>query len=121
MAKRSKEDGQDASEQLGKWLNPHGVTRVDGVLDSKVRLPRVFFMVRTVAKSGLSRVMSVYVIADNDLVCLDWAFSVIGGYSLQNQGFRVHGCGMDMCFAALDHVAGKLWGLSANDYRRGNL
>jgi hypothetical protein len=142
MAKHTKQDRADAIEQLGKYLNPSDLRRDHGsysVADPTAgsggrrdvtlercgryqdMLPRVFFLVRSVAKSGMSRRLSVFVVSDGDLARLDWAFSIVGGYGLAEgkDGFRIDGCGMDMGFAALEHVAREAFGLSANDFRRG--
>ena len=81
----------------------------DYALDALVNADRVFFIVHSVASSGTSRVMSAYVIANDDLVCLDGLFIEAGiGSRAKDRGFRVHGCGMDMRFHALDSLASTL-------------
>ena len=78
-------------------------------LDALISVDRVFFIVHSVASSGMSRVMSAYVIANDDLVCLDGLFIEAGsGSRVKDRGFRVSGCGMDMRFHALDSLAFKL-------------
>ena len=81
----------------------------DYALDALVSVDQVFFVIHSVASSGMSRVMSAYVIANDDLVCLDGLFIEAGGCRrAKDRGFRVHGCGMDMRFHALNSLAFKL-------------
>ena len=81
----------------------------DYALDALVNADRVLFTVLSVASSGMSRVMSAYAIADDDLVCLDGLFIEAGiGSRAKDGGFRVSGCGMDMRFHALDLLASTL-------------
>ncbi len=86
---------------------------------------RVYQIVRKVAPSGMSRVISTYVIHQGDLVCLDYRVHVLTGLPLaKDQGVRIGGCGMDMGFALLDRLVSKLYPdvtperATANDYRR---
>ena len=81
----------------------------DYALDALVNADRVFFIVHSVASSGMSRVMSAYVIANDDLVCLDGLFIEAGVCRrAKDRGFRVSGCGMDMRFHALNSLASTL-------------
>ena len=78
-------------------------------LDALVSVDQVFFVIHSVASSGMSRVMSAYVIFDDDLVCLDGLFIEAGGRTrAKDKGFRVSGCGMDMRFHALNSLAATL-------------
>ena len=78
-------------------------------LDALISVDQVFFVIHSVASSGMSRVMSAYVIANDDLVCLDGLFVEAGVCRrAKDRGFRVSGCGMDMRFHALDSLASTL-------------
>ena len=78
-------------------------------LDALVSVDQVFFVIHSVASSGMSRAMSAYVIANDDLVCLDGLFIEAGVCRrAKDRGFRVSGCGMDMRFHALNSLAFKL-------------
>ena len=78
-------------------------------LDALISVDQVFFAIHSVASSGMSRVMSAYVIANDDLVCLNRLFIEAGiGSRAKDRGFRVSGCGMDMRFHALNSLAFKL-------------
>ena len=78
-------------------------------LDALISCDQVFFVIHSVASSGMSRVMSAYVIANDDVVCLNGLFIEAGiGSRAKDRGFRVSGCGMDMRFHALNSLAFKL-------------
>ena len=75
-------------------------------LDALLRVDQVFFVIHSVASSGMSRVMSAYAIVNNSPVCLNGLFIETGiGSRAKDRGFRVSGCGMDMRFHALDSLA----------------
>ena len=89
-------------------------------LDALISVDQVFFVIHSVASSGMSRVMSAYVIANDDVVCLNGLFIEAGiGSRAKDRGFRVSGCGMDMRFHALNSLAfelglgrdGNSWGI----------
>ena len=78
-------------------------------LDALISVDQVFFVIHSVASSGMSRVMSAYAIVNNNPVCLNGLFIEAGiGSRTKDRGFRVHGCGMDMRFHALDSLASTL-------------
>lgn len=61
----------------------------------------IYAKVDRVAKSGMSRHISLYIVHKNRIVCLNWAFGEIFGDSLNdNREVRINGCGMDMLFEA---------------------
>lgn len=91
--KYTKKDREEALESLRMHLKPTKAYPKQTVLQ----------LVRSVSKSGMSRVISTYVSDGQDgLLCLDWAIAVVCGYPLKNQGVRIRGCGTDMGFVLLD-------------------
>lgn len=78
-----KMEEQEALETLQKWIKP-GTT--------------VYTLLRHRAASGMSRVLDVYVISDNEPIrltrsvakLLDWT------YNREHEGVLVHGCGLDV-------------------------
>lgn len=55
--------------------------------------------VKSVAKSGLSRTMRLFVTVDGRIADVTWHAAVLMGDPVQKDGsIRVHGCGMDMGF-----------------------
>lgn len=84
---------------------------------------KVYIIVRSVAKSGMSRTMDFYVISEEEgrAPSLTWITAHIAkicDLTLTKQGLRIGGTGMDMGFAVLDHLAYKLWGMSGNVFER---
>lgn len=61
-------------------------------------------ILRSVSRSGMSRVISFYVVKDGDLCGLDYAIASTLGYPLAKDGVKVGGCGMDMGFAVVYNV-----------------
>ena len=97
------------------------VIREDAAVDERGR-PMIYFVTRSVADSGMSRVFAAYYIKVDgtrngvaDLLCLNYLLPVAAGYSTTRDGFRISGGGMDMRFAVADDIA-RLVGLdSGND------
>ena len=59
----------------------------------------VYTTVKSVAKSGMSRTMSLHVVIDGKICRITYSTAVILGDPIQKDGtIRVHGCGMDMGF-----------------------
>lgn len=70
--------------------------------DGKVQF---WTIVRSVSKSGMSRVIDVYVIVNNEMHCLTYHTSIVLGWKLhKDRGMIVDGCGMDMCYHAVDSL-----------------
>lgn len=85
--------------------------------------PTLYFIVRSVAASGMSRVFSVYVIDQFGPRGLDYLISTACEYTRTAEGFRIGGCGMDMRFAVADSVArlvGTGYGAGCNGIANGN-
>ena len=72
----------------------------------------VYFVIRSVSRSGMSRTMSAFVynkqadmpfFLDSSIVNAD-----IAGTRLTKQGFSIRGCGMDMCYHVVDSINSRL-------------
>jgi hypothetical protein len=80
-----KSEIKDATETLQSLIKP-GMT--------------IRCILRRVSRSGMSRVISIMVIKDNETYPISWAASRVLGwpYDAREQGVKVGGCGMDMGF-----------------------
>lgn len=72
----------------------------------------VYSVLRHVSRSGMSRVISFYVYRENKPVNIDYAISVIEGYSRSrtHDGLSVGGAGMDMGFSVAYNLSSALYG-----------
>ena len=71
----------------------------------------VYTRVNHVARSGMMRVIDLYVIRENEPLRITWhVCNVLGStYNRKHEGLRMDGCGMDMCFAAVYELGSCLW------------
>lgn len=70
----------------------------------------VYTKLNHVARSGMSRSISCYVIRDNVPQCIDWYVCRLEGCKLDAyDGIRMGGCGMDMGFALVYSLSHKLY------------
>ena len=71
----------------------------------------VYTVLRSVAGSGMSRVISVHIVdADGRIRCVDALAADATGYSLAAKGgIKMTGCGMDMGFALVYSLGAALW------------
>lgn len=85
-------------------LNEYQKKLITAIKKGIIKNPRLMIAtIKSVAKSGMSRVISFYYISKNkDLHNLDFLISLIAGNKLKDNGVFVKGCGMDMIFATLD-------------------
>lgn len=62
----------------------------------------IYIKLDSVAISGMSRNISMYIVYKNEIYCLNWAFGLIFGDRLNERNHEVVmlGCGMDMLFEA---------------------
>lgn len=101
MTKYTKQQVAEAKENLLKYLKEGD---------------DVWFIIHSVAKNGTSRVMSCHVPAvghDDKLYIANLTYyvaKVLDYKVLPDGGFRVHGCGMDMCFATVYDLSMVLFG-----------
>lgn len=60
----------------------------------------VFTSVKHVSQSGMSRIIDVHLIRDNEPMRIAWKVGLATGtsYDKKWEALRVGGCGMDMCF-----------------------
>ena len=99
MSKASKADRDEAIERLRKYLRP-GDT--------------VTCILRSVSRSGMSRRIDFYKLAPNgdtvDKFYLSGSIGTALGWSCDNKGLRVAGCGMDMGFHVVHELGYALFG-----------
>jgi hypothetical protein len=71
------------------------------------RHARVKAEVQTVSRSGMSRCIRFYAATvyngKPDIDDITWLLARIGGYTMTDNGLRIGGCGMDMCFAVISN------------------
>ena len=72
----------------------------------------VYTVIRSVAKSGMSRRIDFYVIKDNQPIFITGWIANYLGYSrkIDKDGIRVDGCGMDMGFSVVYDLSATLYG-----------
>lgn len=92
--KISKQDREEATASL-RELCPEG--------------SKVYCIVRHVSRSGMSRCIDCYVIRDNELIWISGYASKAMGMTLTQNGIRVGGCGMNMCFALVYDLSRTLY------------
>jgi hypothetical protein len=69
----------------------------------------LFVMVTSVSTSGMSRAMRVFTSNGiNNMVEVTHSIANVLGLSKTNKGLRIRGCGMDMSFALVYDLNGKL-------------
>ncbi len=66
-------------------------------------------IVRSVARSGMSRRIDFYKLVDSDKLYLTGYFAALEGTDNFDGGLKVDGCGMDMIFATVYNVGCRLW------------
>ena len=98
--KPTQADKAAAMEALNKYVS-HGDT--------------LFTIVRSIAKSGMSRRIDVIAFAEGGQpIYLTWAMATLGIAGLkrsdEGQGARIYGGGMDMCAHAVDCLSLALFG-----------
>ena len=73
----------------------------------------VFTILRHVSRSGMSRDISLYVMADGQPVDITWHVSKVLGQSMARRGHavKVGGCGMDMGFHLVHSLAYAIHGV----------
>jgi hypothetical protein len=85
----------DAMEMLNKFLKPGS---------------KVYTVVRSVAKSGMSRTIDLYTIHEGEMMYLSGYAATVLDYRRTDQGaLKVSGCGMDMCFHIVYSLSRKMF------------
>lgn len=70
----------------------------------------VFTVCRSVSSSGMSRRISLYIVHDGDMRCLDHAAADVTGYkNSEKGGLTLTGCGTDMGFHLVETLGRVLW------------
>lgn len=80
----------------------------DGTYYAMEHKPRVYCNVAHVSRSGMQRRIRFYVVAHGDILDITRSMSYVIGWSENNDGLKVDGCGMDMRFHTLDILARSL-------------
>lgn len=95
MSRISEHEKQEAREALLEILHP-GDT--------------VYCILRHVSRSGMYRVISLYVIKDNQPYWISYqASKLLEGFDNRHEGCRATGCGMDMGFHLVYSLGYQLW------------
>lgn len=71
----------------------------------------IYTVLRSVSKSGLSRVISFYVVDNNkEIVNINYYIKTLLGYKFNksHDGLRIEGCGMDMGYHVVHTLKHKL-------------
>jgi len=94
--KAQKAEQAEAFEDLRSTLSPGDV---------------VYCVLRHVSRSGMKRVIDLYVIREGDLCRISWSVSRALGWKLDgsHDGIVVNGCGMDMGFHLVYSLGQALW------------
>ena len=70
----------------------------------------IYTMLQHVSRSGMYRVIRLYVIRNNQPVNIDgWASDLLEGYDYRHRGCKASGCGMDMGFHLVHNLGYALW------------
>jgi hypothetical protein len=82
----------------------------------------VYSIVRSVARSGMSRTLSLYAVHDGQPIHITNYAAEYLGHTTDNNGYlRVSGTGMDMCFATVYALASGLFRGEGEPGREGYL
>jgi hypothetical protein len=94
---REKREGQDAIAELRKYMTP-GTT--------------VLTILRRVSASGMSRLIDIHVIVDNEPLRFTWTAARALGwiYDRKREALRVDGCGLDVGFSTVYNLSSLLHG-----------
>lgn len=67
----------------------------------------VYTILKHVSKSGMMRVIDVYIIRNNEPLRLSWSVAQAIGhtYNRKHEGIQINGCGMDMGFAIVNNLS----------------
>ena len=87
MKNKKQAEKQEAKNQLLKFLK-------DG--------STLYTSLKSVSRSGMSRRIEVYAVADGEIIRLSYSAAVLLEWSLNDNGILVTGCGMDMGYHLVD-------------------
>lgn len=81
---------------------------------SKQDKPTIYTKIGTVARSGMSRTLSLYIVDDGGIWDITgYAAQILGERYRDDGTIRVQGCGMDMGFATVYNLSGEMYGWRA--------
>ena len=69
---------------------------------------KVFCSIGSVAKSGMSRRIKLYLVVGGDIIRISHLVAKVLDSNLNDNGVRIDGCGMDMGFAMVEALEYKL-------------
>jgi len=90
-------------------------TATTGLRAGKMRVKRgdtIYTVLRHVSRSGMRRTISLFLIRNNEPVCLDYTAAHVIDFKLdmQHEGVIVEGAGMDMGFHLVHRLGEALFG-----------
>lgn len=94
MTTKKQREASEALEQLRKMISPGD---------------KIYGIVRSVSRSGMSRVISFYKIGADGPVYLTGYMAKALDYRRADDGLKVNGCGMDMIFDTVYNLGRVLW------------
>lgn len=110
--KLSPSEGKAAYRQQSVDQLKSLIHQVSAVLKPDNSDPTVFSVVRSVAKSGMTRHIDFFLIVDGDLRCITADISAVLGIRMaKTGGLFVQGCGRDMAYHIIDSVQRSIPGL----------
>jgi hypothetical protein len=93
-----------------KYSKKDVAQEMDFLLENLKPGVEVYTTVKSVAKSGMSRTMKLYIVRDGRVCGITYSAAVVLGEALCKDGtLRVHGCGMDMGFETVYRLSRKLF------------
>lgn len=110
--KLSPSEGKAAYRQQSVDRLKSLIQQASAVLKPDNSDPTVFSVVRSVAKSGMTRHIDFFLIVDGQLLCITGDISAVLGIRIaKTGGLFVQGCGMDMAYHIVDSVQRSISGL----------
>lgn len=97
--------------------------RLDALAELRAFCPpgsTVYTILRSVSRSGMSRVIDLYTIRDGEPKCIGWLTGRALDYRMATnaEGLKVSGCGMDMGFHLVNSLSYALHGIAAPEIVR---
>lgn len=104
---RREQEHADAIEYLRDAFANCATTYRREWRDEVTEQPKLYFVIRRVSASGMSRVFHTFYVGreSGELVSIDHLIVALGIGTRVDDGYRVSGCGMDMRFHVADSIA----------------
>jgi hypothetical protein len=97
-----------AADYLSEYLNNAG---------SNGEAVKIYTSIGSVAKSGMSRRIKLYVVNDGEIIRISHITAKIIESNFNDNGVRIDGAGMDMGFAMVEHLEWKLNSILGTVYK----